>query len=119
LYWPQVRQPYNPETLKYIESLDAEKDIELLKFHGWKLSSECARVLRVSTMLLKKGSAAGLTPYEIGHIMCRESLNKPSDIEDILEEAQEALLPASSEAAFLETVSRIMDRYLANLNLRR
>uniref|UniRef100_A0A0C9RLB9 1-phosphatidylinositol 4-kinase n=1 Tax=Wollemia nobilis TaxID=56998 RepID=A0A0C9RLB9_9CONI len=115
LYWPQARQPYKYETLKYIESLDADKDIELLKFHGWNLSLECSRVLRVSTMLLKKGAAAGLTPYEIALVMCRESLNKPSDIENILEEAQEAVLPASREETFLEVVSQIMDCYLANI----
>lgn len=115
LYWPQARQPYKPETLKYIESLDADTDIELLNFHGWNLSLECSRVLRISTMLLKKGAAIGLNPYEIALIMCRESLNQPSEIENILEEAQEAILPASSETAFLEVVSQIMDRYLANL----
>lgn len=115
LYWPQARQPYKPETLKYIESLDADKDIELLKSLGWNLSLECSRVLRISTMLLKKGAAVGLTPYEIALIMCRESLNRTSDLEDILEEAQEAVLPASSEEIFLEVVSQIMDRYLANM----
>lgn len=115
LYWPQARQPYKPETLKYIESLNADKDIELLKSLGWNLSLECSRVLRISTMLLKKGAAVGLTPYEIALIMCRESLNKSSDLEDILEEAQEAVLPASSEEIFLEVVSQIMDRYLANM----
>lgn len=115
LYWPQARQPYKPETLKYIESLDADKDIELLKSLGWNLSLECSRVLRISTMLLKKGAAVGLTPYEIALIMCRDSLNKSSDLEDILEEAQEAVLPASSEEIFLEVVSQIMDRYLANM----
>ncbi|GLJ16678.1 hypothetical protein SUGI_0286430 [Cryptomeria japonica] len=114
MYWPQAQQPYKPETLKYIESLDADKDIELLRCHGWNLSLECSRVLRVSTMLLKKGAAAGLTPYEIALIMCRESLNKPSDIENIMEEAQEAILSPSSEATFLEEVSEIMNRYLAD-----
>ncbi|KAK6936689.1 Phosphatidylinositol 3-/4-kinase, catalytic domain [Dillenia turbinata] len=42
LYWPQVRQPYSSDTLNYIMSLDAEQDIELLKFHGWNLPIECA-----------------------------------------------------------------------------
>eukprot|EP01018_Ginkgo_biloba_P023453 Gb_24005 [translate_table: standard] len=115
MYWPQARQKYKPKVLRYIESLDADKDIELLRSHGWTLSLDCSRVLRVSTMLLKKGAAAGLSPYEIANIMCRESLNKTSEIENILEEAQEAILPASSEAAFLEAVSQIMDRYLAQL----
>eukprot|EP00252_Welwitschia_mirabilis_P013067 TRINITY_DN28891_c0_g1_i1.p1 TRINITY_DN28891_c0_g1~~TRINITY_DN28891_c0_g1_i1.p1 ORF type:complete len:599 (-),score=111.93 TRINITY_DN28891_c0_g1_i1:306-2102(-) len=110
--WPQAEQPFSPKFLKYIESLDVEKDIALLKFHGWTLSDECARVFRISTMLLKKGAAAGLSPYDIALIMCRESLNKPSVIENIVEEALDSVLPESSEATFLESVSQIMDRYL-------
>lgn len=41
--------------------------------------------------------------------MCRETLNKRSTIEEIVEEAEDSLLPDSSEAAFLEAVSQIMD----------
>eukprot|EP01018_Ginkgo_biloba_P039564 Gb_09870 [translate_table: standard] len=115
LYWPQARQPYKPETLKYIESLDADKDVELLESNGWTLSPECSRVLHISTMLLKKGSAAGLTPNEIALMMCRESLNKPSVIEDIVEAAEEAILPACSEAAFLKEVSQIIDLHIAKV----
>lgn len=76
LYWPQARKPYSLETLRYIESLDAEEDIRLLKLHGWNMPPECARLLRVATMLLKKGAEKGLTPYAIGSIMCRETLKK-------------------------------------------
>jgi hypothetical protein len=109
LYWPQAKQPYDPKTLKYINSLDADMDIQLLKSHGWSLSPACSRVLQISTMLLKKGAAAGLTPFEIAYMMCRESLNKPSVIENIVEQANEAILPGWSEAAFLQVVSQIMD----------
>ncbi|XP_057966833.1 phosphatidylinositol 4-kinase gamma 4-like [Malania oleifera] len=115
LYWPQARQPYSPDTIDYIKSLDAEKDIELLKFYGWELPPECARTLRISTMLLKKGAARGLTPFSIGSIMCRETLNKSSRIEDIIGEARDSVLPGMSEAAFLETVSLIMDSHLDKL----
>lgn len=116
LYWPQARQPYSTETIKYIESLDAEADIRLLKLHGWDMPPDCARVFRVSTMLLKKGAAKGLTPFAIGSIMCRETLKKESVIELIVQEAEEALLPESSEIAFLETVSSVMDRWLDELS---
>lgn len=112
LYWPQARKPFSPETIEYIESLDAEEDIALLKFYGWELSLESALVLRISTMLLKKGALRGLTPFAIGNIMCRETLNKASVIEEIVEEALDSVLPASSEATFLESVSNIMDRHL-------
>ncbi|KAL7214108.1 hypothetical protein ACSBR1_026510 [Camellia fascicularis] len=116
LYWPQAHQPYSPDTIDYIRSLDADRDIELLKFYGWDLPLECARTLRISTMLLKKGAERGLTPFAIGSIMCRETLKKESVIEQIVQEAQEAVLPGTSEAAYLESVSLIMDRRLDELS---
>lgn len=66
-------------------------------------------MLRISTMLLKKGVGRGLTPFAIGSIMCRENLNNESVIEEIIREAEDSLLPGMSEAAFLEAVSNIMD----------
>uniref|UniRef100_A0A5B6ZWZ2 1-phosphatidylinositol 4-kinase n=1 Tax=Davidia involucrata TaxID=16924 RepID=A0A5B6ZWZ2_DAVIN len=115
LYWPQGRQPYSQDTIDYIKSLDAEQDIALLKFYGWDLSLECARTLHISTMLLKKGAERGLTPFDIGSIMCRENLNKESTIEEIVREAQDSMIPGMSEAAFLETLSQIMDSQLDKL----
>ncbi|KAL6132151.1 hypothetical protein ACLB2K_070522 [Fragaria x ananassa] len=115
LYWPQAQQPFSSDTIDYIKSLDAEQDIGLLKFHGWNLPPDCARTLRISTMLLKKGAERGLTPFAIGSLMCRETLKKKSVIEQIIQEAKEAELPGTSEASFLESVSSIMDRYLDKL----
>ena len=48
--------------------------------------------------------------------MCRETLKKQSVIEQIIQEANEAELPGTSEAAFLESVSSIMDRHLDELS---
>ncbi|KAL6127236.1 hypothetical protein ACLB2K_075277 [Fragaria x ananassa] len=115
LYWPQAQQPYSSDTIDYIKSLDAEQDIGLLKFHGWNLPPDCARTLRISTMVLKKGAERGLAPFAIGSLMCRETLKKESVIEQIIQEAKEAELPGTSEASFLESVSSIMDRYLDKL----
>ncbi|KAK7318097.1 hypothetical protein RJT34_02795 [Clitoria ternatea] len=115
LYWPQARQPYSAGTIEYINSLDAEKDIELLQYYGWDVPLLCARTLRISTMLLKKGVERGLTPYAIGSIMCRENLNKESVIEQIIGEAQNSLLPGMEESAFLESIFGIMDSHLDKL----
>ncbi|KAL5160818.1 Phosphatidylinositol 4-kinase gamma 4 [Glycine soja] len=112
LYWPQARQPYSPEIIDYIKSLDADEDIALLKFHGWDLPVECVRTLQISTMLLKKGVERGMTPFAIGSLMCRESLNKESVIEGIVKAALDSVLPCTSEATFLDTVSEIMDQHL-------
>lgn len=115
LYWPQARKPYAEEVVDYVKSLDAEEDIALLKFHGWEMPPKCARTLRISTMLLKKGVERGLTPFDIGSIMCRKTLNKESVIEEIVEEANDSVIPDSSEDGFLETVSEIMDRRLEEI----
>ncbi|XP_028790020.1 phosphatidylinositol 4-kinase gamma 4 [Neltuma alba] len=115
LYWPQAQEPYSADTIDYVKSLDAEADIELLKFHGWDLPAKCARVFRISTMLLKKGAERGFTPFSIGSIMCRETLKKKSVIEQIVEKAEEAALPGSSEDAFLGIVSELMDSHLDEL----
>ena len=116
LYWPQARHPYSQEIVDYIKSLDAEEDIALLKFHGWDLPVECTRTLRISTMLLKKGVERGMTPFAIGSLMCRESLNKESVIEGIVQEALDSVLPGTSEATFLEAVSLIMDKRLDEIS---
>ena len=55
----------------YIAALNPEKDLRVLAQHGLGIRPECARVLRVLTMLLKKAAARGLTPFAIGSIMCR------------------------------------------------
>ena len=116
LYWPQAQEPYSDEVVDYVKLLDAEKDIKLLKFHGWEMPLECARTLRISTMLLKKGVKKGLTPFAIGSIMCRETLKKESVLEEIVQEAQDSALPGTSEAASLEAVSQIMDRRLGEVD---
>ena len=117
LYWPQAREPFNAETIEYIKSLDAEQDIALLKFYGWELSPECSRTLHISTMLLKKGAQRGLTPYDIGSILCRETIHKESKIEQIIQEAKDNSLQGTSEAVFLKSISSIMDRHLDELDL--
>ncbi|MBA0709245.1 hypothetical protein Golax_024291 [Gossypium laxum] len=115
LYWPQSRKPYTPDTIAYIKSLDAEQDIALMKSYGLDVPLECARTLRISTMLLKKGVERGLTPFAIGSIMCRENINKESAIEQIVEEAQDSLLPGMSEAAFIQSISEVLDSWLDKL----
>ncbi|XP_010533574.1 PREDICTED: phosphatidylinositol 4-kinase gamma 2-like [Tarenaya hassleriana] len=115
LYWPQAKEPFSADTLNYIDSLDSEQDIALLRLHGWDVPKSVSRTLHISTMLLKKGAERNLTPYQIGSIMCRETVNKGSAIEEIVCEAQKWLLPGMSEAAFMEAVSKVMDGRLDEL----
>ncbi|CAM6063423.1 unnamed protein product [Sphagnum tenellum] len=112
LYWPQAHVPFNASTLEYIASLDVEQDIALLREHGWSLRSACAHVFRISTMLLKKGAAAGLTPFAVGSMMCRKTFDKRSPIELMLEEAEEKMLPGSNEQFFMTALAEVMDSHI-------
>ncbi|KAF0926698.1 hypothetical protein E2562_027134 [Oryza meyeriana var. granulata] len=113
LYWPQCRQPFSEETVEYVRSLDAEVDIAILRLHGWEMPARCERILRITTMLLKKGVERGLTAFDMGSILCRETLTKESVIEEIVHEAEDD--GANDEAAFLQSVSKSMDRRLGEL----
>lgn len=66
-------------------------------------------------MLLKKGAAAGLTPYHIGSMMCRETLFKMSTMEEMIEEVEKNLHPSASECEFLNAMSETMDSRINNL----
>lgn len=111
--WPQVKHPYSTDIVEFIRSLDAEKDITLLKENGCIIPN-CALTLKVSTMLLKKGVERGLTPYQIGSMMIRKDSNpeekstmteETAPIKRVIEGAQEG---ESDE--FMERVSILMDR---------
>ncbi|XP_002975579.2 phosphatidylinositol 4-kinase gamma 4 [Selaginella moellendorffii] len=109
LTWNQSRHPFSKPSLEYIASLDADKDLELLEQHGWRIGVESARVLRVSTMLLQRGAAAGLCAFDIGSMMCRDALDSKSAIERMLEEAEGCVLPETSQEAFMEALAQVMD----------
>lgn len=76
------------------------------------MRTACKRVFRLSTMLLKKGAAAGLTPFQIGSMMCRETLDKKSPIEEMIDEVEQGWLP---EREFLDSMSDLMDRKIKNM----
>ena len=118
LYWPQAQAPFDEQTLKYIESMDSNKDLAVLASHGLMLRAECERVLHVCTMLLKKGAARGMTPFEIGSVMCREALTM-SPIEKL---DKLALTQAAAEFGvdrsevtndqYLQHMAAVLDEYL-------
>jgi len=52
--------PFSQETIDYIESLDIEEDIRTLE-STFKMRPVCLRNMKVSSLLLKRGAARGLT----------------------------------------------------------
>jgi len=118
LNWPQSKVPFDEETKKYIERLDAEHDISLLtqKFGEW-IPEACYKVLRITTMWLKKGAQFNLSPYEIGVRMCRRQIDTPSDLEKICRAAEEASQQAlksggkdTADALFFVMLAELMEK---------
>jgi len=106
LTWPQAKATFNEETKKYILQIDIQEDANVLKNLG--IRPECIRTMKVSTMLLKRGAAMGLTLYEIGSIASRTQLEQPSALENMFEQASKEV-PDGNEDKLLEVLSRIMD----------
>ena len=89
LGYDQAEAPFSQETLAYIESLDFEKDIQTLE-SNFKMRPVCLRNMKVSSLLLKKAAARGLTLQQIGQILCRpdDDDSEPSPLEKIVNKAE-------------------------------
>ena len=96
LRWPQARKPFTEDMLSYIQDLDADADVRILRRYRTPRSSSCLRIenrslltLRVCTSWLKQCASIGMTPYEIGRTMCRSSMSpaEPSVLELLVAES--------------------------------
>jgi len=109
LNWPQANQPFHEEILRYIEKIDIEEDARILFELG--ISSESVKTMIVSSTLLKKGAASGLTLFDIGSIVCREDPDQPSALEEMMDAASKE--GNGNETEILEALWRIMDNKIA------
>ncbi|KAK9844154.1 hypothetical protein WJX81_006193 [Elliptochloris bilobata] len=71
LHWAAAMIPFSDEELAYIARLDVAADIALLRAELPSLHQGCLRVLEVSTSLLQRCAAAGLSLAEIGAVASR------------------------------------------------
>jgi len=128
-YWPQAKVPFDAATCTYINSIDVEEDLTLLKQNGVGLRPECERVYRISVSLLQKASKALLSPHEISKVMCRDTPTSQSPLEKLVSDAyvlaaaengvrvkKSASLPGilegCSETEYLNKVEELLDSYL-------
>ena len=82
LFWTtKVKQPICPEVLEYIESLNPERDADLV--HRI-LGEEAAEIIFATTTILKRAAKLGYSCYEIGSFCRKESLASPSGLEGII-----------------------------------
>ncbi|CDF40799.1 unnamed protein product [Chondrus crispus] len=91
--WPMVREPLSDRLKNYIAHLDADSEANILdnELDG-KLLPGSLQGLKIATMLLQKGVAAGLTLYDIGLMMYsrRDEPYHVSELTKLINEAEEA-----------------------------
>lgn len=108
LSWAQAKTPLTASARAWVGGLDCDADIAYLeKVLGpcnMLPSAEYLLTLRIGTALLKKGTAAGLTLYQIGSLMTREM----PDSMCALEEAVHACVLALGGEAALKHHSSFM-----------
>jgi len=108
LIWPQAKLPVDSETRSYIRHINVEEDAATLEKLG--VRPECIRTMKISSTLLKKGIASGLTLYDIGSMACRTIIDQPSTLERLVEKADNE---SQDEDTFLQILGRWMDAEIA------
>ena len=58
--WDQAKEPFTTRTLRYIENIDIEADLAILKTN-YNIRSICLRNFKICNILLKKCAKSGLT----------------------------------------------------------
>lgn len=70
LDWAQLKEPMSRKTKKYILNLDIERDAKMLR-DRFNICSEALAYFYASSSILKAGTKAGLSLYEIAVMCCR------------------------------------------------
>lgn len=97
LNWPQAKEPFDQETLAYIAKIDVDRDMELLRTR-LGLREPNLELLKLSSLLLKKGAAAGLNLFQIASIIVRSDMDSPSELEQMCSGALSRVTAATAEA---------------------
>jgi len=85
MYWRQAKVPFSENTLEYISSINLEDDARILCNLG--IQEQCITNMRLATILLKNGAAAGLTLFQIASMICRKKKSDKSDLEVLVAQA--------------------------------
>jgi hypothetical protein len=108
-YWPQAKQPFDADTLAYIDAIDVEAKARLLAEIG--IAPDCIQVFKICTHLLKVLAARNFSLFEIASVVCRKDLSKPSLLEMFCKQVDQEL-----EVIKMNTESSTHEKYALQLN---
>ncbi|OII75996.1 phosphatidylinositol 3- and 4-kinase family protein [Cryptosporidium andersoni] len=82
--WPHSNIPFSKTELRIIKYMDPDADAERLK-RKLLIRDECLRSMRVSIRWLKLASSMHLNLHQIAQFLCREDLEIPSSMEQLIQ----------------------------------
>jgi len=89
LNWDQARVPFSDSDVKLISQMNSFQDMEKVDSSlSQQLGEDAFLSFHIGTCLLQVAVQHGLTLHHIGSIMCRECLDQPSILEQLVEETQ-------------------------------
>jgi len=100
LNWPQSKIPFGPQMIKHIQEIDIEHDSLILKSQ-LGIDNDCLRSMKISSILLKKGTTYGLSLFDLGTFASRslDEFDTPSELERVIAQTDENN-PANDEQFF-------------------
>jgi len=85
LHWKQPKEPFSPETLRYISEIDVEADTRLLR--SFSFSEQSIRTMQIMATLLKRAALSGLSLFRIASLVSVNDDSETSELEKIVSEA--------------------------------
>jgi len=117
-HWKQSKEPFSKSHLEYIQSLDINRDAEILR--SLDFNPDSIRTMKICTTLLKTGAEHGLTLFEIASMISRKIRTKPSQLELIVKQTEEDLKKYPDETidddAFLNVLKKLIISAIADKN---
>lgn len=114
LYWKQAKEPFSPATLKYIADLDVEEDAKKIAEQG--LPEECIKVMKVSTIFLKRCAAAGMNLFQIGSLVSAGNESEKSVFESIVDDAERKSDEKEGCGEFYSNFENLVDSFILAKN---
>lgn len=88
-YWPQAQEPFDRDTLEYIEKFDVDQKAAVLTDLG--IAQDSIHIFKICANLLKIMAARNFTLFEIASVVCRKSPSKPSILEAFVKQVDEEI----------------------------
>jgi len=86
LSWPQMSEPLDDETKRYVADLDPAADARLMA--EYDIAPQAIRASRCATLLVQRTVASGLSLHDTALLLCRPDEEVPSELERLITQSE-------------------------------